>query len=134
MDSCAVLMVGLKGVRTFRARLAFSTARHAVIEMGRVFHVGALPLDEDRLPSQAYERLRHDINDAGLQFADESDAEPKLAAYRNTYEPFLNGLADYLVLSLPDWLPTDGRLDNWQNNPRGKSAKQLIDLMPAKPE
>jgi hypothetical protein len=42
MDSCALLMVGLKGVRTFRARLAFSTARQAVIEMGRVFHVGPL--------------------------------------------------------------------------------------------
>ena len=34
MDSYAMLMVGFKGVRTFRARLAFSTARQAVIEMG----------------------------------------------------------------------------------------------------
>src|ERR1035438_1673682 len=33
MDSCALLMVGFKGVRTFRARLAFSTARQAVIEI-----------------------------------------------------------------------------------------------------
>jgi hypothetical protein len=47
MDSCALLMVGLKGVRTFRARLAFSTARQAVIEMGRVFQVGSLPFDEE---------------------------------------------------------------------------------------
>jgi hypothetical protein len=53
---------------------------------------------------------------AVLHFADDDDSEQKLAAFRNTYEPFLNGLADYLVLSLPDWLPAGGRLDNWQNN------------------
>ena len=134
MDSCALLMVGFKGVRTFRARLAFSTARQAVIEMGRVFQVGTLALDEDRLPSWKYERLRRDLAEAGLDFADDDDAEQKLTAFRNTYEPFLNGLAHYLVLSLPDWLPSGSLLDNWQNNPRGKSAKQLIVSVPAKPE
>lgn len=134
MDSCALLMVGLKGVRTFRARLAFSTARQAVIEMGRVFQAGALPLEEDRLPSHKFEQLRSDFTAAGLDFADDADAEQKLAAFRNTYEPFLNGLAHYLVLPLPDWLPAGNGLDNWQNSPRGKSAKQLIDSVPAKPE
>ena len=134
MDSCALLMVGLKGVRTFRARMAFSTARQAVIEMGRVFHLGPLPPATDRLPSENFELLRRDLANAGLQFADEGDPEQKLAAFRNTYEPFVNGLADYLVLPLPDWLPTGGGLDNWQNNPRGKTAKQLIDSVPAKPE
>jgi hypothetical protein len=134
MDSCALLMVGFKGVRTFRARLAFSTARQAVIEMGRVFHVGVVSTDQDRLPADNFERLRHELQLAGLEFADDGDAEQKLAAFRNTYEPFLNGLARYLVLPLPDWLPTGSGLDNWQNNPRGKSAKQLIDSMAAKPE
>jgi hypothetical protein len=134
MDCCALLMVGLKGVRTFRARMAFATARQAVIEMGRVFHLGPLPLGTDRLPSENYAVLRRNFAEAGLQFADEGDAEQKLAAFRHTYEPFLNGLADYLVLPLPDWLPAGGGLDNWQNNPRGKTAKQLIDSVPAKPE
>lgn len=134
MDSCALLMVGLKGVRTFRARLAFSTARQAVIEMGRVFQVGTLPLAEDRLPAQNFERLRREFAGAGLHFADDEDSEQRLAAFRNTYEPFLNALAAYLVLALPDWLPSGSGLDNWQNNPRGKSAKQLIDSVPAKPE
>lgn len=134
MDSCAILMVGFRGVRTFRARLAFSTARQAVIEMGRVFQAGALALEADRLPTENYERLRSDLAEAGLEFAEPAEAEQKLAAFRNTYEPFLNALAHYLVLSLPDWLPTGSGLDNWQNNPRGKSAKQLIDSVPAKPE
>jgi hypothetical protein len=108
-------------------------ARQAVIEMGRVFHSGAVLLDEDRLPASGYQQLRRDLAVAGLHFADDTDAEQKLTAFRNTYEPFVNGLANYLVLSLPDWSPTS-HLDNWQNNPRGKSAKQLIESVPAKPE
>jgi voltage-gated potassium channel Kch len=134
MDSCALLMTGLRGVRTFQARLTFATARQTVVEMGRVFQVSPFPLDEDRLPSVKYEQLRRDLNEAGLSFADEEEAEQRLAAFRNTYEPFLNGLARYLVLTLPDWLPSPSSLDNWQNSPRGKSAKQLIDSVQARPE
>jgi hypothetical protein len=134
MDCCALLMTGLKGVRTFQGRLTFSTAREAVIEMGRVFQVSARPLAEDRLSSGRYAQLCADLAEAGLQFGDESAAEQKLAAFRETYEPFLNGLAHYLVLSLPDWLPSKNQLDNWQSNPRGKSAKQLIETVSARPE
>jgi hypothetical protein len=134
MDCCALLMVGFKGVRTFRARLTFSTARQAVIEMGRVFQVGSRPFAENRLSSPNYARLCRDIAEAGLQFGDEAVAEQKLSAFRATYEPFLNGLAWYLVLSLPDWLPVENQLDNWQNSPRGKSAKQLIESVTARPE
>jgi hypothetical protein len=31
----------------------------------------------------------------------EPDAEPRLAKFRATYEPFLGGLAEYLVVGLP---------------------------------
>jgi hypothetical protein len=134
MDCCALLMVGFKGVRTFQARLTFSTARQAVVEMGRVFHAGPRPLGEDRLPSLNYQQLCANLEETGLTFGDIGDAEERLAAFRNTYEPFLNGLADYLVLSLPDWLPSENQLDNWQNSPRGKSAKQLIEAVSPKPE
>jgi hypothetical protein len=90
-----------------QTHLAFSTARQTVVEMGRVFQVGALPIDEDLLPPlQHCERLHREFAQAGLQFADDADSEQKLAEFRNTSEPFLKGLAHYLVLSVPDWLPT----------------------------
>jgi hypothetical protein len=134
MDTCALLMVGFKGVRTFQGRLTFSTARQAVIEMGRVFQVGTRPLGDDRLSSQNFRRLSTSLTEAGLQFVEEGEAEQTLAAFRNTYEPFLSGLAHYLVLSLPNWLSTDNQLDNWQNSPRGKTARQLIESIPTNPK
>jgi voltage-gated potassium channel Kch len=134
MDTCALVMVGFKGVRTFRARLTFSTARQAVVEMGRVFKVGPRPFSQDRLPPEDFVRLRANLAEADLQFGDEDEAERTLAAFRNTYEPFLNGLADHLIIVLPPWLSQDNQLDNWQNSPRGKSAKQLIEAVPANPD
>jgi hypothetical protein len=96
--------------------------------------VGTRPFSEDRLSSADFHQLRKSLAEAGLLFADESAAEQTLIAFRNTYEPFLNGLAYYLVLSLPTWLPTQDQLDNWQSNPRGKTAKKLVDSIPTNPE
>jgi hypothetical protein len=66
MDVCVLMMVGFKGVRTFRARLAFSTARQAVVEMGKVFQVGTRPFSEDRLSSVDFHQLRESLAEAGL--------------------------------------------------------------------
>jgi hypothetical protein len=134
MDVCALLMVGFQGVPTFRARLAFSTGRQAIIEMGRVFQVRARPFENHRLPAESFRKLASRLREANLLFAEESDAEQRLSSFRNTYEPFLNGLAHYLDLQLPDWLADEGQLDNWQNNPRGKTARRLIDAISANPE
>jgi hypothetical protein len=102
--------------------------------MGRVFQVSTRVLDSDRLPAPDFATLTARLSDAGMTFGDPADAEQKLAAFRQTYEPFLNGLAEYLVLTLPQWLPGENQLDNWQNSPRGKSAKQLVEAVEAKPE
>jgi hypothetical protein len=134
MDCCALQMVGFKGVRTLRARFTFATARQALIEMGRVFHIGPRALDRDRLDSAQFASMRTALAASGLTFSEESDAEQRLAAFRSTYEPFLNGLAHYLLMTLPEWLADPEQVDNWQNSPRGRSAKQLIEAVAARPE
>jgi len=36
-------------------------------------------------------------------------------------------LANYFVVLFPPWMPAEDALDNWQNSPRGRSAKALIE-------
>jgi len=88
----------------------------------------------ERLTSSDYGRMTESFRAAGLCFSEENDAEQRLSAFRRTYEPFLECLAQYLVLQLPDWLSAENQRDNWQHNPRGKSARQLVDAVEAKPE
>jgi len=131
IDSCVIIIVGLGPLRTLQARLTFATARLAIIEMGRVLGVKPRELEDDRLPANVFADMTAAFTSVGLEFIEE-DAETQLAAFRATYEPFLNGLAAHLLLSMPSWLPKAGQLDNWVNTPRGRSAKRLFDSIESK--
>ena len=39
----------------------------------------------------------------------------RLAQLREMYEPYVNGLADRLLMPLPPWLPTES-VDNWRTS------------------
>lgn len=132
-DACVLVIVGLGPLPTLQARLTFATARLAIIEMGRVLGVNPRSLDEDRLPKEVFAEIAHTFDTADLVFTEE-DAEARLSAFRATYEPFLNGLAGHLLLTLPAWLAKPGQLDNWVNTPRGRSAKRLFESTELKPQ
>jgi len=133
MDASVLVMVGLAGVPTFHAGLTFATARLALIEMGRVLGVKPRNLGMDRLPPEAFGELSRELENVELRFVDPNSAEERLSAFRNTYEPFLDGLAGHLVLALPSWMPESDQVDNWVNTPRGKTAKRLLEGVEAKP-
>lgn len=133
MDTCVLVMVGLDGVRTLQARLTFATARLACIEIGRVLGAGPRPSSLDRMTSSNFQQLRSAFDENELCFVDESKAEERLASFRDTYEPFLNGLAEHLILPLPCFALPDQPMDNWANSPRGRSAKRLIEAVVATP-
>jgi hypothetical protein len=113
--------------------MTFSSSRLAVIELSRVLAVKPQVMAEARLTSSDYAQMRAELKDSGMLIVDDEDAEERLVEFRSTYEPFLIGLAEYLLLTLPGWLPSPEVLDNWQNSPRGRSAKRLVDAVPAKP-
>jgi hypothetical protein len=132
MDTCALIMVGIKDFPTLQSRMTFSTARLAIVELCRVFNLKPEISADTRLTSDDYARMAGELRDAGLELANDDSAEERLHEFRATYEPFLNALADYLLLSLPAWLPSKKALDNWQNSPRGRSAKRLVEAAPIK--
>ena len=52
----------------------------------------------------------------GLHFADEQLAEIRLSQLRNMYEPYVNALSHYFLLPLPEWVPTEETIDDWQTS------------------
>ena len=133
MDGCAVLLTGVKGVKTFPARMTFPVARLAIVELCRVFRVRMLTNEPDRLPAGDFEEMRAALMDAGLCFSDDNSAREQLSALRATYEPFLYALSQHFLVPLPPWLPVDNA-DNWNRSVRGRSAKQLVEAAPVQPQ
>jgi len=118
MDACALIMVGLKDMRPFEARMTFEMARLTVLEMSRVFETTPV-INVDRLSRTHFAQLAACLTEAGLAWNHPDDAERQLASLRVTYEPFLEVLARYLLLPLPGWLPDEGAAGQLQQGKPG---------------
>ena len=40
----------------------------------------------------------------------------ELDSLRNMYEPYVNALSQYLLMPLPDWLPSSDLTDDWRTS------------------
>jgi len=104
LDACALFMAGVRDDSAWEARVTFAMARHAVVDLTRVFHLRPRAPSADRLPSSDLARLFHLLDEAGRPTPDTAGAARRLADLRRTYEPYVNALADYLVMPLPAWM------------------------------
>ena len=125
MDACAIVLSGLHGARTFQARMTFAMGRMVLIEMTRVLRLNPLAPQPDRLPPDRFAELAASLARAGLILEGQA-VEQRLAALRMTYEPLIDALSQFLLLTVPDWLPS-ATPDNWQMGTYGGLAAELVD-------
>ena len=124
LDLAALAMAGVDGVPTFRARLAFAMARHAAVDLSQV--LSARPdHDADRLPPGELERVRRDLEEAGLRPDRSPEAERRLVVIRRSYEPYVAGLSRHLSMPLPPWRRGADTEDNWQTSPKRDAASHF---------
>jgi len=116
LDTCALLLVGLEGISTPTIRFTFAIARHAAVDLAQVY--GTPPVDSklNRLLPADFARMRDALSEVGLRLRHEEDAEKRLYEMRRTYEPFVNALANHLLLNLPPWIPATKTVDDWQTS------------------
>ena len=128
MDSCALVLVGVPELPPLQARMTFTMGRQILVEMAQSFATKPSRYDGgDRLDHAGYVRMEAALAEAGVRWEDSAEAEATLAALRATYEPLLDGLAKYLLLNVPTWMPADGAMDHWEKGHRGLIAKRLLD-------
>lgn len=113
LDACSLIMIGIDGIPEKRARLTFAMARHAAVDLAQIIRATPHECHADRLPPLALETLRAILSDAGLTLHISPQADEKLLKYREMYEPYVNALAEQLVMELPSWIPGDGAKDDW---------------------
>jgi len=67
MDACSLVMVGIEGIRTFQARMTFSVARLAIVELARVLRVKEVAVGAPRLTAVEFTRIRETLRESGLE-------------------------------------------------------------------
>jgi len=122
MDTCTLILVGTAGDPEWQsdlrwqARLTLAMCRHMLVDLSYIFNLPPKPPDPDRLPAEDLAALRLTLAQAGLPLCDGPEDDQKLAYLRDLYEPYARSLSDFLLFSLPSWLPNPKTPDNWQTS------------------
>lgn len=116
LDACALVISTVEGVPKRAAHLTFAMARHVAVDLCQVLGSPPEAPENDRLPRAELARLRTTLRDAGVSIREDQASAAALDDLRAMYEPYVNSLADFLLLPLPSWLPVSGARDNWQKS------------------
>jgi hypothetical protein len=118
LDACALSMVAFEKKKTLQARLTFAMARHAVTDIAQAINAAPRPIEPDRLPAEQFKRLTAALAPTGIGFCcgeeGAREAEQRLGEFRAMYEPYLNGLANRLLVPLPPWIVAGEPHYNWR--------------------
>ena len=117
LDSCALLIAIVEGTPMRQAQLTFAMARHALVDLGHVFHLEKKAMHdggEDRLPSKEFARLCEALGDISLRMCGDPASAKRLHKIRVLYEPHARALSEYLRMPLPTWIPEPQSKDQWK--------------------
>jgi len=117
LDVTSLIITGVDGIHPEQAKLTFAMARHAVVDLAQVVNAQYSPHDARRLSAEDLSRLRTHLVGQGVNFYDGADAGDRIAALRILYEPYLYSLSRRLLMTLPPWIHSDHKKDNWQGGP-----------------
>ena len=128
MDACALVLVGIEGLPPLQARMTFTMSRQVIVQMAEAFSMRPEPFGGgDRLDATGYAALEQALLAADVGWQAGEGTRETLAALRATYEPLLAGLASFLLVPLPGFLPHTDEDDYWSGGHRGALTRELIE-------
>ena len=117
LDVTSLVLAGIDGIPKEQARLTFAMARHAAVDLAQVVNADYDPRSPDRLVPEELAQLRKLLAEAGMRLQHDEEADQKLRKLRSLYEPYCQALARRLLFSVPPWIQSEKRKDNWQTGP-----------------
>jgi len=120
LDTCALLISVVPGAASRQAQLTFAMGRHALVDLGHVFHLERREAEwkarggVERLPPPSFNLLCGFMAEAGLRLCGDPDSPARLHALRALYESHAAALAGYLGMQLPAWVPEPRAKDQWK--------------------
>jgi Ion channel len=116
LDTCALIIAGVRDIDPYQAQLTFAMARHAAVDLALIFRTPPHAPRVDRLPPERLKVLREAFDKAGLTMDIGAANDAKLTELRGLYEPFVNALAEFFMFNLPPVVVEKPTVDNWQTS------------------
>jgi len=116
LDTCSLLIVGFEGVSIPTIRFTFAIARHAAVDLAQIYRTPPVNPKLSRLSHDDFVKMHEALLEVGLELRHGDEAEKNLYDIRRSYEPFVNSIADHLLVSLPPWIQATKSVDDWQTS------------------
>jgi hypothetical protein len=113
LDTCALMIAGVRGYEARQAQLTFAMARHALVDLAQIFSRKPMTNCPDRLPQGQCEKLIDSLCGAGVAVCRDGDSIARLGEMRALYEGYAEALSAFLQMPLPPWMAEHPRKDNW---------------------
>ncbi len=133
LDACALLISIVEGKPARQAQLTFAIARHALIDLGHVFHLeeatktyAAGRNGTDRLPPEEFDRLCSVLGEMSLRMCGDSEGATRLHTLRGLYEPQAWALSEYLRMPMPTWIPAPNAKDQWRTIAKLRNEAEAV--------
>ncbi|RSL16302.1 ion channel [Edaphobacter aggregans] len=119
LDTCSLLISVVEGKPSRQAQLTFVMARHALVDLGHVFHQEKKTAIlrqgcPERLPAAEFDRLCSALGEFNLRLCGDQAAAKRLHTVRGLYEPEAIALSTYLRMPLPQWSSEPREKDQWR--------------------
>jgi len=115
LDTCALLLLGIEGVPAKPAKFIFALARHTAVDLTQSFGIQPVKAKRRYTPDD-FSHLCTEFAARGIILPSGEEAFKKLRDVRAMYEPFVEALADYLIVQLPELGIIPDRVDAWQTS------------------
>ena len=130
LDTCALLIAGVRGHEARQAQLTFAMARHALVDLAQIFSRPPIKDMADRLPPERCEQLYNLLCQNGISVCRDEKSIDRLREMRALYEGYAEALSRYLLMPLPPWLADRPHKDNWQTVARLRAQTESESAVP----
>jgi hypothetical protein len=125
LDTCAMLIAGVRGHEARQAQLTFAMARHAMVDLSQVVSQPPRYDTPDRLPPARYDQLYALLCQGGVSMCRDNDGQNRLREMRRLYEPYAEALSAYFHMPLPPWIADQPHKDNWLTVAKVRAGAEL---------
>jgi hypothetical protein len=120
MDACALIQAHIECESTvtkelrFQAHATFASLRHAVVDLSYIVRMPPKPYEARNPSKEDYQWILDELGKAGLSVSNTPEAHARFQQIRESYEPYVAGISEGLIMPLPEWRRKVVELDNWQ--------------------
>jgi Ion channel len=130
LDTCSLLISGVKGHPARQAQLTFAMARHALVDLSQIFSLVPVPNVEDRLRSDQFQQLHDELCQSKVAICRDDQSIARLREMRALYEGHAEALSRYLCMPLPPWMVAGPHKDNWQSVAKLRAKTEAVPMPP----